>query len=344
MRKRDWVVVIGLVFVVWFVDRITKAWALEFITHLQFYGPLGFVIHRNPGAILGAFSNLPPLLRVVSLSTGGAFLVFTYAAIQYLLPRRSFVLRAGMSILLGGILGNVTDRIIWGSVVDFVLFGSPRWASPAFNFADSIQWVGYFMIVGSLIKEGNQIWPNENERKRVWINPIYQWKYCLILVFVGLGFAGISGVFSYTYLKVTIDDIIIGSPAVAEQKFLAPFLMTYMSICLGFLVMLFLIGRILSHRTAGPLYAFEKFLDDVMKGKDRILKLRQGDEFMHLEELSTRIRDTFIKEGLLKESAHPKEISVPPDVHVLGKESTPPADDPKDSDQLTPVPKSSNQK
>ncbi|MCB0366769.1 MAG: signal peptidase II [Bdellovibrionaceae bacterium] len=323
MKKRDWVFVIGLVLVVWLADRLTKAWALDAITHLQFYGPLGLVLHRNPGAILGAFSNLPPLLRVVSLSTGGAFLIFTYAAIQYLLPRRSFVLRAGMSILLGGILGNVTDRIIWGSVVDFVLLGSPHWATPAFNFADAIQWVGYFMIVGSLIKEGNQIWPNENERKRVWINPLYQWKYCLVLVFVGLGFAIISGVFSYTFLKVTIDDIIIGSPAVAEQKFLSPFLMTYMSICSGFLIMLFLIGRILSHRTAGPLYAFERFMDDVMIGKDRVLKLRQGDEFMHLEELAEKIRDRFIHEGLLKKSDHPEEIHEPEDQHVLGQESDP---------------------
>lgn len=153
--------------------------------------------------------------------------------------------------------------------------------------------------------------------------PLYQWKYCLVLVFVGLGFAIISGVFSYTFLKVTIDDIIIGSPAVAEQKFLSPFLMTYMSICSGFLIMLFLIGRILSHRTAGPLYAFERFMDDVMIGKDRVLKLRQGDEFMHLEELAEKIRDRFIHEGLLKKSDHPEEIHEPEDQHVLGQESDP---------------------
>lgn len=319
MNKRDWIIVIGLVFVVWFIDRVTKSLAVEYVTQLQFYGPIGFVLHRNPGAILGVFSNLPALLRVVSLSTGGAFLIFTYATIQYLLPRRSFVLRAGMSILLGGILGNVTDRIIWGSVVDWVLFGNMQWTTPAFNFSDAIQWVGYFMIVGSLIREGNQIWPNENERKRVWINPIFQWKYCFVLVFVGLGFGIISGVFSYTFLKVTIDDIVIGPPLMAEQKFLTPFLLTYTSINLGFMLMLFLIGRVLSHRTAGPLFAFERFVDDVLLGKDRILKLRQGDEFLHLEELAGKIRETFIRGGILRPSEKPVTITEPEDTSVLGK-------------------------
>jgi len=279
-------------------------WAIESITHLQFYGPVGLVLHRNPGAIFGTFSDLPPLLRVVSLSTIGAFLVFTYAAIQYLLPQKSFVLRAGMSILLGGILGNVTDRIIWDSVVDFLLLRSSYWTTPAFNFSDAIQWVGYFMIITYLVREGHQIWPTENERKKVWINPTYQWKYCLILVSVGLGFAIISGVFSYTFLKITIDDIIIGSNAVVEQRFLSLFLITYASICLGFLIMLFLIGRILSHRTVGPLHAFERFLGDLMAGKNCAFKLRQGDEFVHLEGLAEKIRDTFIQEGLLEPSDH----------------------------------------
>ena len=57
-------------------------------------------LHHNPGAMLGLFSDLPPVLRIVSLSTGGAFLVVIYALIQYLLPIKSLILRSGMSVLL----------------------------------------------------------------------------------------------------------------------------------------------------------------------------------------------------------------------------------------------------
>lgn len=290
MKKKDWTLVVGLVFAVWGIDQATKWLALETIKMFQFYGPIGLVLHRNPGAMLGMFSDLPPVLRIVSLSTGGAFLIFIYAAIQYMLPTKSLILRAGMSILLGGILGNVTDRIIAGSVVDFLVLGTRQFSTPAFNFADAIQWVGYFMIVYVLIKDGKQIWPVENVRKQVWVNPHFQLKYIFLLVGIGIGFSIISGVCSYTYLKVTIDDLVVGRSQAMEERFLTPFLFTFSIISLSFLMVLIMIGRILSHRTAGPLYAFEIFLDDVLSGKDRAFKLRAGDEFTHLEELGEKIR------------------------------------------------------
>ncbi|MGE0762626.1 MAG: signal peptidase II [Bdellovibrionales bacterium] len=292
MKKYDWLYVIGAVFAVWGLDFFTKVWALETISDLRFYGPFGLVLVRNPGAILGAFSHLSPLLRVVSLSTGGAFLIFIYASIQYLLPQRSLMLRAGMSILLGGILGNVTDRIIAGSVVDFLVIKLPilNWVSPAFNLADAFQWIGYSMVVISLLREGNQIWPSENERKKVWVLPRFQIRFTFVIMAIGLAFVIISGVFSYTYLKVTIRDLVIGPSGETETRFLVPFLETFGIVVLGFLFMLFIIGKMLSHRMAGPIYAFELFLDDILQGRDRPLRLRAGDDFQHLEALGERVR------------------------------------------------------
>jgi len=290
MEKRDWLLVVSLVFVVWLIDQLTKQWALNTVGPLQFYGPMGLVLVRNPGAILGAFSHLPPLLRVVSLSTGGAFLIFIYASIQYLLPKRSLLLRAGMSILLGGILGNVTDRILEGSVVDFLVFRGFGKTSPAFNMADAFQWVGYAMVVISLLKEGNQIWPSENERKKVWVLPHFQIRFTFVIMAIGMAFVIISGVYAYTYLKVTIRELVPGPSGEVEDRFLIPFLETYAVVVIGFLFMLFIIGKHLSHRMAGPIYAFELFLEDVLQGRDRSLRLRAGDDFQHLEELGERVR------------------------------------------------------
>ena len=149
MKKRDWLLVIAPLMFTWFIDRITKIWASSLVGYHD-YGFVGFTLHHNHGAMLGLFSDLPPVLRIVSLSTGGAFLTFTYFIIQYLLPIRSIPLRAGMSMLLGGILGNVSDRIVWGYVVDFLVFRYDRFTSPAMNLADVLQWVGYFLIVYAL--------------------------------------------------------------------------------------------------------------------------------------------------------------------------------------------------
>ena len=293
MRKIDWVLVIVPLFLTWGLDRVTKLWALSLIG-LNFYGPIGFVLHLNHGAMMGLFSNTPPVIRVVSLATGGAFLLFFFVIIQYLLPIKSLMLRAGMSILLGGIIGNVTDRVIYGYVVDFILFGSPAQASPAFNVADALQWVGYAMIGWSLVRDSEVLWPAENVRKRMWVNPRFQLRYCFILMAIGLGFAAIAGVYSYTFLRVTVIEF-GGSNPVVLNNYLTPFILSFVAVTLTFAGALFMVGRILSARIAGPLYAFERFLDDLEAGKPRVLRVRAGDEFKQLEDLAARIAKEFMK-------------------------------------------------
>ncbi len=299
MKKRDWFVVIVLIFVIWIADYASKMWALHKLSGfpVRFWGPFGLVLHRNPGAMLGTFSDLPPLLRIVTLSTGGAFLIFIYSSIQYLLPKKSLMLRSGMSILLGGILGNVTDRILSGSVVDFLVVRTKFWMSPAFNVADALQWVGYLMIVYTLIVNGEQIWPSQDTRKKVWVIPKFQIKYIFVLISVGFGFAIISGVFAFTFLKITIDELAQYQSLIMQQKFLNPFLITYSFICLAFLIILFLVGRIISHRTAGPIYAFELYVNDLISGKDRKFKVRAGDELTHLEDIAERLRKKILPIG-----------------------------------------------
>ena len=120
MKRIEWVIVLFPLLVCWILDRITKLWA-NTIDGPRLHGYINFVLHHNHGAMLGLFSELPQVLRIVSLSTGGAFLLCIYVIIQYLLPIKSLVLRTGLSILIGGILGNVADRIIWGYVVDFIV-------------------------------------------------------------------------------------------------------------------------------------------------------------------------------------------------------------------------------
>jgi len=291
MRKRDWLLVTLPLIVTWVIDRVSKVAASNMMGSSS-HGPVSFILHHNHGAMLGLFSDLPAVLRIVSLSTGGAFLICSYAIVQYLLPIRSLMLRSGLSILLGGILGNVADRIIYGYVIDFIVLGTPRLSSPAFNLADALQWVGYGMIVFAIIREGDLLWPENNARKIYWINRKFQLKYCLVLMAVGLSLTLISLVFSYTYLRVTIAEL-VGNNQFLLNKFLVPFVITFSIICVAFCAILFAVGRLISHRIAGPVYAFEKFLIDAMEGKDRGLKLRSGDEFKHLEQLAEKVREEF---------------------------------------------------
>lgn len=292
MEKKDWLwVILPLAFVI-AADQITKQMALA-TTHDFNYGYFHLALHFNKGAMLGLFSDLPPVLRVVSLSTGGAFLLFSFIIVQYLLPTRSLILRMGMSILIGGILGNVIDRTLWGHVVDFLIIGNHKLSTGVFNVADALQWFGYFMMGYAMIRDREKLWPEKNDRKGGWINLKFQLRYCFILTICGLGFSLISGVFSYTFLRFVVIDL-IGSNTKLVDQLLTPWILTYTTVSVFFGFFLFMVGKQLSHRTAGPVYAFGRFLDDYVEGKDRKLKLRQGDEFLDLESFAELIRSELV--------------------------------------------------
>lgn len=287
MKKKDFLWVLGSLFSVIALDQVTKQAVLKLVPqiHLDYFH---IILHFNKGAMLGLFSDLPPVLRVVSLATGGAFLLFSFVILQFLLPTRSLRLRVGMSILIGGILGNVIDRILWGQVVDFLVIGNKSLSTGVFNVADVLQWLGYYLIGYALIKDQDNLWPKDNMRKGAWIRPRFQLRYCFILVTCGLGFSLIAGVFSYTFLRFVVIDLIGHKPDLLNQ-FLAPFLITFSSVSVAFTFFLFMVGKQLSHRIAGPVYAFEKFVENYVDGNKYKLRLRKGDEFPELEALAAKI-------------------------------------------------------
>ena len=57
------------------------------------------------------------------------------------------VLCAGLALILGGALGNVIDRLRFGSVVDFLDLHALGWHWPAFNVADSAICVGAALLI-----------------------------------------------------------------------------------------------------------------------------------------------------------------------------------------------------
>jgi signal peptidase II len=54
---------------------------------------------------------------------------------------------AALSLILGGAIGNLIDRIAYGKVVDFLLFHAYGWSYPAFNVADSAITVGAAILI-----------------------------------------------------------------------------------------------------------------------------------------------------------------------------------------------------
>lgn len=290
MKTRDWILVIATLFLSIFADQATKSWALDM--QESYIGPLHLILVHNEGAMLGLFSGMPAFLRVVALSTSGFFILSLYAFLQFLIPLKVLRLRLGLSLLVGGILGNVLDRTYHGFVIDFISFQFDNFHTPIWNVADMIQWVGYFLLIYSLFKDGKELWPDADTRNKFWINKRFQLKYAAIFITTGILISLICMVFSYTYFKLVLKELgVLDNHA----EYTKVFLISFIILVLSFSIALFSIAKIISHRIAGPVYAFERFLSAALEGKGledekQALRLRAGDDFQHLEKLAEKVR------------------------------------------------------
>jgi signal peptidase II len=110
------------------------------------------IIHtENPGAAFGIFADSPSEWKV------GLLIVFSIIAlliVSALLWKNSHALTStgiGLSLIMGGAVGNLWDRLVSRHVVDFLLFyiGPHQW--PAFNVADSAIVVGAGLLVFEIV-------------------------------------------------------------------------------------------------------------------------------------------------------------------------------------------------
>jgi len=144
------------------LDRGAK-WAVERNISLHDYVQIipGFfrLAHvENRGAAFGLFSDSPSEWKIATLIL---FSVIALVVVSALLWRNSHSMTTtgvGLSLILGGAVGNLWDRLANGHVTDFLLFyiGSYQW--PAFNVADSAIVVGAALLVFEILlaKETNR--------------------------------------------------------------------------------------------------------------------------------------------------------------------------------------------
>ncbi|QPG06496.1 signal peptidase II [Salinimonas marina] len=62
-------------------------------------------------------------------------------------PRDQILLPVAYTLVLGGALGNVYDRLVHGYVIDFLDFYVGQWHWPAFNLADSAIFLGAILLI-----------------------------------------------------------------------------------------------------------------------------------------------------------------------------------------------------
>ena len=123
------------------LDQITKyliSSSLSPIDSIEIFPFLHIVHVWNTGSAFGMFKNL----------SSSFFILVSIAAIIiviYLLKKSTYN-RFGLSLILGGALGNLIDRVRFGKVFDFLDFAVGDFHWPAFNVADSSLTIGMSIV------------------------------------------------------------------------------------------------------------------------------------------------------------------------------------------------------
>ena len=67
-----------------------------------------------------------------------------------------WLLAASLALIVGGALGNLVDRMLWGHVIDFLDLHYGQWHWPAFNLADSAIVLGVSLFLLDTLRQGRK--------------------------------------------------------------------------------------------------------------------------------------------------------------------------------------------
>ena len=141
------------------LDQLTK-WlirdvVLDTARYIEVTGFFNIVAVWNRGVSFGLFASdspwTPYLLSALAIA-------ISIVLIVWLRKAETTFLALALGFVIGGAIGNVFDRFIWGRVYDFLDFHAAGYHWPAFNVADAAISVGVGLILldGFIAKRGNE--------------------------------------------------------------------------------------------------------------------------------------------------------------------------------------------
>jgi len=139
----------GLAAAIVILDQVTKLWA---VSALELYRPaeilpfFNLTLLHNTGAAFSFLADAGGWQRW--FFTGLTLIIGIGIAIWLVrLPTEERLTRACLTLILGGAIGNLIDRVRLGYVIDFLDFHAAGWHWPAFNVADAAISCGAVLLI-----------------------------------------------------------------------------------------------------------------------------------------------------------------------------------------------------
>jgi signal peptidase II len=154
MKRKYWVLLI-VCFWILFIDQWTKYAVQQRLVLYQkvevIHGFFNLVHLRNTGGAFGIFGGekgeLGSLLFVVVSLIAIGSILFIFIRLR----EDEKIISLSLSLVLGGAIGNLIDRLRYGEVVDFLDFYLLSYHWPAFNIADSTICLGIGLMALQLL-------------------------------------------------------------------------------------------------------------------------------------------------------------------------------------------------
>ena len=132
------------------LDQITKLWAESVLINgqIELLSWFNLTLAYNTGAAFSFLADAGGWQRYFFLGIGVVAVLIIFVWLRKLQSHERTT-AIGLALILGGAIGNIIDRALYGHVIDFIDWHYGAWHWPAFNIADSAISVGAVLIIWS---------------------------------------------------------------------------------------------------------------------------------------------------------------------------------------------------
>ena len=142
-----------------FFDQLSKFWIrnnIESYNEIELIGSFFTLIRvENSGAFLGMGSELSYIPKLILLIIFPIVVLVAVSIYTYMDKKLDNLSLVGFSLIIGGGVANIFDRIVYGSVTDFLYINLGFFKTGIFNIADLSVTTGIILILISSFKKGN---------------------------------------------------------------------------------------------------------------------------------------------------------------------------------------------